>query len=131
MKDRMRRLLWKYQDFMRARNGMDDLNQGLWYLFIGVTILQLFLRGALLSMIGTVSAIVLLFRAHSKNLAKRQKENQQYVEMINLVKAKWKNRKEYKVFRCKNCGKLVRVPKGKGKIEASCPRCRQRKICRT
>ena len=31
--------------------------------------------------------------------------------------------KEHRIFRCPNCSQRVRVPRGRGKIEITCPRC--------
>ena len=30
---------------------------------------------------------------------------------------------EHRIFRCPNCDQRVRVPRGKGKIEITCPKC--------
>lgn len=35
----------------------------------------------------------------------------------------WANRKTTKYFKCKNCGQMLSVPKGKGKIRVTCPKC--------
>lgn len=35
----------------------------------------------------------------------------------------WANRKTTKYFKCKNCGQILSVPKGKGKIRVTCPKC--------
>lgn len=42
---------------------------------------------------------------------------------IELVKMNFEQRKTHRIFMCKACGKKVRVPKGKGKIEITCPSC--------
>ena len=40
---------------------------------------------------------------------------------INIMK---KDKKNYKYFKCKNCKAQLRVPKGKGKINVTCPKCK-------
>lgn len=40
-------------------------------------------------------------------------------------------KKIYKFYTCKSCGQKVRVPRGKGKIEITCPKCRTSFIKRT
>ena len=40
-------------------------------------------------------------------------------------------RKEYRIFRCKGCGRNIRVPRGKGKLEITCPLCGRKVIHRT
>ncbi|WP_207645519.1 hypothetical protein [Marvinbryantia formatexigens] len=42
---------------------------------------------------------------------------------VELVKMNFEQRKTHRIFMCKVCGKKVRVPKGKGKIEITCPSC--------
>ena len=52
-------------------------------------------------------------------------------EAFSFYKLKYDQRKEYNIFKCKSCGRKVRVPRGKGKIEVTCPICGNKKICRT
>ena len=59
------------------------------------------------------------------------KLKEQLKAKINLYKLKCEQRKEYKIFQCKSCGRKIRVPRGKGKIEVTCPVCGNKKICRT
>lgn len=35
----------------------------------------------------------------------------------------WENRKTTMYFKCKNCGQILSVPRGKGRIRITCPRC--------
>lgn len=35
----------------------------------------------------------------------------------------WDNRKTTMYFKCKNCGQILSVPRGKGKLRITCPRC--------
>ena len=39
--------------------------------------------------------------------------------------------KAYRIFKCKGCGRRIRVPKGKGKVEITCPLCEKKIIRRT
>ena len=39
--------------------------------------------------------------------------------------------KEHRIFRCPNCDQRVRVPRGRGKIEITCPRCGHKFIKRS
>lgn len=64
-----------------------------------------------------------LFRVFSKNREKRLKENHVFMSYVELVKMNFEQRKTHRIFMCKVCGKKVRVPKGKGKIEITCPSC--------
>ncbi len=46
-------------------------------------------------------------------------------------KAQRQDKKYYKYFNCPNCNQKVRVPKGKGKIEITCPKCKTSFIRKT
>ena len=35
----------------------------------------------------------------------------------------WKERKEKAFLKCPNCGTMLAVPRGKGKIIVTCPKC--------
>ena len=39
--------------------------------------------------------------------------------------------KEHRIFRCPGCDQRVRVPRGRGKIEITCPRCSQKFVKRS
>ena len=38
----------------------------------------------------------------------------------------WKERKTKAFLKCPNCGTMLSVPRGKGKIIVTCPKCRAR-----
>jgi hypothetical protein len=103
----------------------------------------MFFRG---SIVGTVLmflsyAVVLVyfFRTFSRNIYRRQMENQKFMMAWNPVKNYfkfWKMRFQErngvkKLFRCPKCRQTIRVPKGKGKIAITCPKCRFEFIKRT
>ena len=39
------------------------------------------------------------------------------------LKEQWANRKLYHYYRCPQCRQKLRVPRGRGRIQISCPRC--------
>ncbi len=127
----MNKLKWKLQQFLQGRNGADQLSQAaVWtglilYLFYMITDVRIF------NWFSSVALIYGLFRMLSKNIMARSAENREYMKLVQLVKMKWQLRKTHKVFLCKRCRKIVRVPKGKGKIEVTCPSCREKTIIRT
>ena len=134
MKERLRR-------FMEGRYGADELNKFLticgWVLLLlGFVLSGIDSRGALIagSVLVTLSwafLILSLFRTLSKKTSQRASENYKYFVYKNRflgwfrrLKSRWQDRKVHRYFRCPQCRATVRVPKGKGKIRITCPKCR-------
>lgn len=73
--------------------------------------------------------LVFLFRAFSKNVEKRREENMKFMKFWSPCVAFFSKKssqlhdKEHRYFTCPGCSRTLRVPKGKGKIEISCPHC--------
>ena len=66
-----------------------------------------------------------LFRSETKEEKERRKrEEEEKRERERLRKERRKEEeKTHAFFRCPQCGKELRVPKGKGKIKIRCPNC--------
>ena len=137
----MRNFFYRVQNaiarFMYGRNGMDQLNMGLFIaylvLWLGRTVLGVFIHSmlfhSLLNALTLVLCVVILWRSFSKNLAKRREENSRYLQWIGPKKSQFatykaqKKDKDHKYFTCANCKTVCRVPVGKGKIVITCPKC--------
>ena len=63
------------------------------------------------------------YRALSRNLQKRRKENADFLEYFKVKKLSFRERKEYKYFRCPRCKVWQRVPRGRGNIVVHCRSC--------
>lgn len=121
--------------FMYGRNGLDQLNRFLFWVVIVLDIVGIFFGGregifGVVIYWATMAAwIYLMFRMFSRNLPKRQAENQKFVSWWWKVKSKSSGAKarhadkDHKYFTCKSCGAICRVPVGKGKIVITCPKC--------
>ena len=127
----MDKLRQKIQNFMYGRNGMDDLGKMLFIVFVVMYVLSVILNNQLLYLISFMGLVYVLSRVFSKKVNERVQENQKYLSFVKLNKMRWEQRKEYRIFKCKGCGRNVRVPKGKGKIEITCPSCGRKEIHRT
>ena len=125
------RIKWYIQKFMIGRNGKDELQMAvLWisailYLFAGISTLPI------LDSVCWAGILYSLYRFFSKNVYARREENQKFLQEIEFLKLRISMRKTHKIYRCKGCGRKIRVPKGKGKIEITCPLCGQKFIKRT
>ena len=67
---------------------------------------------------------------YSKNYPARARELEKYQEVMQKPKAwwrltnkRWENRNTTLYFRCKGCNTVLNVPKGKGKLLVTCPKC--------
>lgn len=120
--------------FMQGRYGSDQLNM---VLILSVVVLSV-LNNLLYVLIGSsflygflsflYSAIVLFvfFRMFSRNIVRRQAENQQWLNFLARLKDR-----NHRYFRCPHCKQRVRVPRHKGKISIRCPRCGEKFIRKT
>lgn len=120
--------------FMYGRNGSDQLNMALITVYVAVLLLQvllgrIFAARVVLEVITLVLAVLVIFRAFSRNLTKRRAENARFLNWWHPVKgrisgAQQRRRdKDHKYFTCKSYRTICRVPAGKGKIEITCPKC--------
>lgn len=121
---------------MTGRNGPDDLARVCTAAGCAMLLLSLVLRAGvwhLLCNTAGISAIVYgYFRMFSRNIYKRRQENAGYVRWRSGVKTwlrQWRTRcvqsKDHRFFRCPGCRTVARVPRGRGRIEITCPHCGQ------
>lgn len=127
----MDKLKWKLQDFFRGRNGVDELGRMIGIASIVCYILGLLFRSNLIYTLGMVGVIYFLYRMLSRKISDRRAENKKFTDYIKLNKMRYEQRKEFRIFKCKSCGRSVRVPKGKGKIEVTCPVCGHKEVHRS
>lgn len=115
--------------FMQGRYGMDKLNLVILWVSVAVVVIAMFLSG-IAGLIFTVLAYVLMglaiFRTLSRNTYKRYRENRRFLLLIDRIKDR-----DHKYYTCPKCRQPVRVPKGKGKIAITCPKCKEKFIKKT
>lgn len=119
------------RQFMTGRNGPDTLsNYSMWSGFICSVLASVF-RIRLLSYVAWVLLFYAMFRLFSKNVYQRRAENMKFFHTIQRLKApifkakrKYDQRKYYKFYKCSVCKQELRVPKGKGNIKITCPKCK-------
>lgn len=121
----------KLQQFMAGRYGVDQLSRVLMFLSLGILILSMFTKWTLFYFLAILLLGYVYFRMFSRNVQKRYQENQRFLNLRYRLVAKkdarkrqWAQRDVYRYFKCPNCKQRIRVPKGKGKICITCPKCR-------
>ena len=120
---------------MYGRYKGDELNRFLSFLYLFIWLLSFLPHLRFLQILNTIIIIYVLYRAFSKNFYARQKELNKYLKIKNKIKSyfalknqKRQNKKTHLYFKCKNCKANLRVPRGKGKIEITCPKCKHTTI---
>jgi predicted RNA-binding Zn-ribbon protein involved in translation (DUF1610 family) len=134
----------KFMKFMQGRYGVDDFSRFTIGVAFACIILAMVLglfgvpAVSLLDTIGLAVIIYTYFRIFSRNTQKRYQENQKYLEKTAKLRARFhkemnlmKQRKTNHIYTCPGCGQKIRIPRGKGKIEISCPKCHTKFIKRS
>lgn len=120
-----------FRKFMLGRYGSDQLSIALIILALALSILSRIFNSKLLSLVYLLALGITLFRIFSKDIPKRYQENLIFLKKWNPIKKKVrtrlkriKNFRSYKHFKCPGCQQTLRVPRGKGRIAATCPKCK-------
>jgi len=123
----MKNLIAKFKNFMyrlySVSYGMDDLNRYLIITSLVFSVVNLFVKNNIIYYLSMFFSLLFIFRFFSRKKYARSEENRKVRKLIKYYTLKWNNRKTHRVFKCKKCGQFIRVPKGKGKIETTCPSC--------
>lgn len=124
--------MYKLREFMHGRYGLDPLNIALIVLGCVLTFVLSFVSARYYRLIGLIPYVFVLLRALSTNIDKRQNENEAFMKLwlpvygFFSVKYKHSQDKSHKYYKCPECKHTLRVPKGKGKIEITCPFCNRK-----
>ena len=120
----------KIRQFMIGRYGTDGLNQFLSIASLVLLLIAIVSRVSLFTYLGAALLIFCYYRTFSRNISKRTEENYRYYAVKDRIRSKfsslrdqWNNRKLYHYYRCPQCHQKLRVPRGRGRIQISCPRC--------
>ncbi|MDE6625720.1 MAG: hypothetical protein K2K56_05035 [Lachnospiraceae bacterium] len=132
------------REVMSRRCGLDELNSFIMLVAFVFVLIALFTQKGIYILLGDVFGIICYIRIFSKKLDKRSRENALYmrymgnvvaiarrVKLVVKMKIKSIQDKEYAYFVCPTCGQVVRVPKGKNKVNIRCPKCSMTFIKRT
>ena len=121
----------KFLKFMSGRYGADQLSRFTLTISLVFWLVSLLTKLDLLYFLAIGLMIYTYFRMFSKNISKRYGENQKFltwkyrmIAKANKKKQQWAQRKVYRFFTCPTCKQKVRVPRGKGRICITCPKCK-------
>ena len=122
----------KFYRFMQGRYGNDEMSKFLLGISMALIILKLLTKSVIFDLLFWVCLIYSYFRMFSKNYSARYAENQKFLAMKNKWMYKWENHKRmreqkkiYHIYNCPYCKQKIRIPKGKGSIIITCPKCKR------
>ena len=125
-----RKLAVWLRNFMAGRYGTDRLNMVILCAGLVASLLSMILPIAPLNLILWALSYGLMIwaicRSLSRNTYKRYQENRKFLQFYDRLRDR-----NNRYFNCPKCRQTVRVPRGKGKISITCPRCREKFVKKT
>lgn len=112
---------------------MDNFSKGLLWVTFVLSVLDFFIPVKVFNFCAWGTLFYSYYRILSKDYRKREQENYWYLNKTKTIRTlfqkkinRLKMRKEYHLYTCSHCKQVIRIPKGKGKIEVTCPKCGNR-----
>lgn len=123
-------IILKIRRYMSNCNGFDNLAIMAYVLSVVTYMIGIICGIEIMGLLGTALFLYSVFRVFSRNVIKRREENQKLLEFRWKIISKFrqknrkrKDRKNYRYFKCPNCQQNLRIPKGRGKVDVTCPKC--------
>lgn len=126
-------LMGRKRNFFRGRNGSDALSMAASMMACVLLVIAMIVGGTVSNFLWSMALVCLLysyFRIFSRNVYRRQMENQWFLRKLQPIndyrarRAQCRRQKNlYCFFKCPQCGTVLRVPKGKGRIRITCRCC--------
>ena len=116
--------------FMAGRYGTDRLNMVILGAGLGASLLSVLSKRAVFDLVFVGLSYGLMIwairRSLSRNTYKRYQENRKFLQLCSRIKDR-----EHRYYDCPKCRQVVRVPRGKGKISITCPKCHEKFVKKT
>lgn len=121
--------------FMKGRYGVDQLSNFMIWSAVVLALIAMFVRISFLQIICWILLIYAYVRIFSKNISKRYAQNKKFLDATwgirnGFAKIRYRIKygkqtaDSYRIYKCRKCGQKIRIPKGKGKIMITCPKCK-------
>lgn len=128
----------RFRNFMYGRYGFDQFTRALVIISLILSLVTTFIGMNGLVVIAYIPFLYALYRSFSKDIQRRSKENMAYLSITDRIKKRGNHMKlwlvgtkTHKYFTCSGCKQTIRVPRGKGKIAITCPKCKKEFVRRT
>ena len=126
----LQRLSYGLRNFMVGRYGTDKLNMVILSAGLAACLISAFVDSVKVNLLLTALSYGLmvwaLFRSFSRNTYKRYQENRKFLQFFDRLKDR-----DHRYYDCPKCRQVVRVPRGKGKVAITCPKCKERFVKKT
>ena len=126
----MAQLTARLRRFMAGRYGTDRLNMAILGTGLVACLISPFFHRPLINLLLTALSYGLMIwaicRSLSRNTYARYQENRKFLQFFDRLKDR-----QHRYYDCPKCHQVVRVPRGKGKIAITCPKCREKFIRKT
>ncbi len=131
-------MLWRLRNtitqFMMGRYGADKLNNFLIGLYFVLWLVSVFfgrsVMGGVLSLLTTAVVVLVLFRMLSRNIPRRQAENERFLRWwsgvqpwFRLQRDRLRDIRRWRYRRCPHCRANLRLPIRRGRRTVTCSRC--------
>ncbi|MPQ31461.1 hypothetical protein E4V42_08415 [Clostridium estertheticum] len=120
----------KLAQFMYGRYGTDQLYLALIALYFVLIVVNAFINSTIIRGIMFAILILIVFRALSRNVYKRNLENEKFMKFFKPIKSKGsfeirriKEIKTHRFRKCPHCKKMLRLKRLRGKHTVKCPSC--------
>ncbi|MBX4260991.1 hypothetical protein KTC96_07480 [Clostridium estertheticum] len=120
----------KLAQFMYGRYGTDQLYLALIALYFVLIVANAFINSTIIRGIMFAILILIVFRALSRNVYKRNMENEKFMKFFKPIKSKGafeirriKEIKTHRFRKCPHCKKMLRLKRLRGKHTVKCPSC--------
>lgn len=137
----------KMRNFMAGRNGADKLAMWILGASVVVMLINMFVPNIVCSMLSYALLFYCVYRLFSSNVAARQQENAKFEQFLGKFSrgrsgssnggqgasqgasgpssagAKPSTDNQKLTFTCEKCGQSLSVPKGRGTLKVTCPKC--------
>lgn len=120
-------LRYAFSGMMQGRYGMDKMNIAILVTGLIVSVIASVVRGmflyGILSLVSYALVSWAIYRAMSRKISVRYDENRRYQMLMTQLKDR-----QHRYYHCPKCRQMTRVPRGKGRIAITCPRCGEKFI---
>lgn len=126
--------IYKVAKFMYGRYGIDDLTKFISKLLFIILLFNILFRSYILLIISLLLLIIIIYRSLSKKIYIRNKENNIYLKIKEILLKPFKNiirnyqDKDHIYKKCRKCKKTLKLPlpEKRGIKHTKCPNCKNK-----